>query len=351
MLEFIAKKQNLVEPQKLADLGLKLSWQAHQGRLHPVIKTKSGEKIKSLFPDWKIGDPIRILLGPMTAKPFAVTTDQMMENGKLNLAARQVIAANAHQGDTTQFEIMREWLEPELARGFAEWSTPGEDGEKYSRNAKENEAVITDPENTKFYSAMGPINPKYGDGIKLRTNIATSNPDSDRGLDKRSKDNMQHLPQDEQDIIKEALEAENYTKRYQPMEISFSDNTWFDPSKLRSGAIIAAIYDIFPCQTRSKQKGKKVSGGTVGRRCTKVFVFANGPSDSFGAVGRGLADFFTVDEPEPEPLSDSRKRKLDSEQESEPEPEHTSDSRKRKLEALAAKKRIKAKRAAENDDH
>ena len=58
------------------------------------------------------------MLGPMTAKPFVLTIDQMMENGKLEPFSLRVVAANAYNGDTTQFEILREWLEPELGAGL-----------------------------------------------------------------------------------------------------------------------------------------------------------------------------------------------------------------------------------------
>ena len=91
------------------------------------------------------------------------------------------------------------------------------------------------------------------------------------------------------------------------------------------------------------------------RRCTKIIVFANGPSDSFGGVGRGLADFFTVDDASPEQTTTVAEglgatKQPESDQDSDSEREKTAESRKRKLEAIAAKqKRIKAKRAAEND--
>ncbi len=75
------------------------------------------------------------------------------------------------------------------------------------------------------------------------------------------------------------------------------------------------------------------------RRCSKIIVFANGPSDSFSTGGKGLADFFAKSEPEPkaDPVA------------AEPSPGKSSENRKRKLEILAAKqKRVKAKRDKED---
>jgi hypothetical protein len=338
MLEFLAKQQNLVDPTKLAELGLKLSWEPFKGRPHPVIRSIATNKIKSLFPSWKLGDPIDCLLGPVKVKPFTWSTHDMMEDGKLT--GRQTLAANAYEGNDEQFEIMRGFLEVELAQCLADWNTPGEDGESYGTDAEKILDVIRDAENTKMYSAIGPKSDKYGDGIKLRCNPLVSNPAPDRGLDQRSKDNMKYLPLDEQELIVNSLKADGFTKSYSPMQVLFSDNTPFDPTKLRPGFKGAFVYSFYAVNMRSTKKGKsKVTGGTVCRRCPRLIVFANGPSDSFSGIGRGLASFFTGEEPEPADAATAVAS-----------PEKPADIKKRKLEAIAAvkAKRLKAKRDAES---
>lgn len=345
MLQSMQKSDGYIWIYSLKDLGWKLSWAPFKGRLVPCVRDEAGQ-IVSPSPRWELGKPLDILMNPAVAKGFSVTINDLMANNELPLDARQVIALNEYDNDNEQFKILYAWLVNELGEQFAKWDTPGEDGEHYSRVASENVEVIRDGDNTKFYSAISEPSDKYGYGIKARCNNFTSNP-SPGALDDRSKSAMAHLPEEQQDAIVEALRGDKdgpFSKRYAPMQFVYggdADLSRFDENKFRDGAVVSAIYSFFSCMTRSGKKGgKKVTGGTVCRRCTKLIVFANGQDDGSTGGGRGLADFLEEAPPTPAPA--------EPEPAEEPVDKTPHKSRKHKLEKLAKDRRVKAKREKED---
>lgn len=344
MLESMQKQENLIWISALGELGWKLSWVPMKGRLVPCIRDQAGH-IVTPHSRWEVGKPLDILMDPAVAKSFALTVKDLMNNGELPLDARQVVALNEYDGNSEQFKILRTWLVDELGDAFAKWDTPGEDGEQYSRDAKENASVIRDPDNTKIYPAIGEPSEQYGDGIKGRCNNFTSNA-TPGTLDDRSKSAMAHLPEEQQEIIIDALRGDKdgaFSKRYAPMHLVYggdADLSRFDENRFRDGAIVSAVYSFFSVMTRSGKKGgKKVTGGTVCRRCTKLIVFTNGPDDGSSGGGRGLADF--LEKPATPPPAEPDVT-------SEPVDRTPHKSRKHKLEKLAKERRVKAKRDKED---